>query len=94
MDILGGAIAFAVVIYAILNRAVDALDVLLTALSLFVHHGFSFRILNFRRNPYGFSPDILVSNSLSVVFAAAGRDSAALADSLIVPIIFANISIF
>ena len=37
VDIFGGAIAFTVVIYAIFNRAINALDVLF-ALSRFVHH--------------------------------------------------------
>ena len=47
MDILGGAIAFAVVVNTVLNRAVDALDVLFTALSLFVHHNSTFRNFKF-----------------------------------------------
>ncbi len=37
MDAFGVAVAFAVVVCAVLNRAVDALDVLV-ALSGFVHH--------------------------------------------------------
>ena len=40
VDVFSGAIALAVVIYAILYRAVDALDVLFTALSIFVHHNY------------------------------------------------------
>ena len=40
MDVLGGAIALAVVVNTVLNGAVDALDVLFTALSLFVHHNY------------------------------------------------------
>ena len=37
MDIFRSAVALAIVIYAVLNRAIDALDVLF-ALSRFVHH--------------------------------------------------------
>jgi hypothetical protein len=37
VNVFCGAIALAVVVYAILNRAIDALDVL-SALSGFVHH--------------------------------------------------------
>ena len=37
MNVFRGAVTLAIVIYAILNRAVNALNVLL-ALSLFVHH--------------------------------------------------------
>ena len=37
VDIFRSAVALAVVIYAVLNRAIDALDVLF-ALSRFVHH--------------------------------------------------------
>ena len=40
VDVLCGAIALAVVVNTVLNRAVDALDVLFTALSLFVHHNY------------------------------------------------------
>ena len=39
MDILSGAIALAVVIYAVLDRAINTLDVLL-ALTLIVIHNF------------------------------------------------------
>ena len=48
MDVFRGAIALSVVIYAVLNGAVDALDVLF-ALTLFVHHKFhtSFLIFQF-----------------------------------------------
>ena len=71
MDVFCGAETLAVVIYAILNGAVDALDVLF-ALSLFVHHfssslsffsKFLTRRFHGRRTRFGFfADDIIIPN--------------------------------
>ena len=78
VDIFGGAIAFAVVINAILNRAIDALDVLF-ALALLVSHNpslsFSFskfpaRRLRGGRVRFGFFADsIIIPTTRSNYFA-------------------------
>ena len=62
MNILSGAVMLTVVVYAILNRAIDALDVLF-ALALIVHHN----------NNTSFW---ICSDSLPVAFTAVGRISA------------------
>ena len=79
VDVFGGAIALAVVVNTVLNRAVDALDVLFTALSLFVHHNFTFRNFKFddknRITLFILKFSLFIfhfTNSLPVAIAASG----------------------